>query len=87
MGYINQNSKGQRLPATGKAKALIQDGAIVIPTPRVRIPNLVCVVENGLFDAALYVDNDNDFKRVIDPHDDRPMTYLIYEHAAKLGVD
>ncbi len=50
--YINQNSKGESLPANGKAKALIADGAKVIPQPTEFEEDIVCVVENGMFDAA-----------------------------------
>ena len=51
--YINQDSKGTPLPATKKAAALIQDGATKLNTPPDTYKkNLVCVVENGFFDAA-----------------------------------
>lgn len=84
--YINQNSKGESLPANGKAKALIADGAKVIPQPTEFEEDIVCVVENGMFDAAGYMFNVNELKAFTYPGDYRPKTWLKYEHADKLAV-
>jgi hypothetical protein len=40
--YINQNSKGEALPATGKAKMLIEDGATVVTPPRMATQPYMC---------------------------------------------
>ncbi len=81
--YINKNSKGELLSPINKTQALIADGA-KITTARFQ-PNLVCVVENGLFDAAGYCFSKEEFEQFNNPNDDRPKTWLIYEHAAKLS--
>jgi len=49
--YINKDSKGNMLPTVGKAVTLQQDGATVADVVKFQ-PNLVCVVSNGLFEAA-----------------------------------
>lgn len=77
--YINE-SKGKVLPALGKAITLINDGAEQIEEPKQFEKGLVCVVNNGMFDAAAYVDTSSTldaFKR----KDGRPRIWL------KLSID
>lgn len=81
--YINQNSKGVQLPARGKAKVLLEDGAILV-APEFQ-PNLVCVVSNGPFDAAGYCYNEREFNDWTDPNDRRLKIWLVYEHARLLS--
>jgi hypothetical protein len=81
--YVNHNSKGESLPSVGKAQALVADGAT--PTKPYFQPNLVCVVENGPFDAAGYCYSEGEFKAFTIPGDLRRKTWLIYEPAAKLS--
>ena len=83
--YIDQNSNGTRLPACNKADYLILDGAVEITKPDKWMPNLVCVIHNGIFDAAGYMYDENEFRYFADPHDTRSKTWLIYEHAAELS--
>ena len=84
--YINENSNGAGLPPNNKADYLILDGAVEIPKPDKWVPNLVCVLHNGIFDAAGYAYNESEFRVFADPRDERPKTWLIYEHAAKLSA-
>ena len=82
--YINQDSQGNILPACGKAKKLVADGALIIPEPKEFKEGLVCVLENGLFDAEGYAFDKKEmeeFKR----NDGRRKTWLYYEHAKKLS--
>jgi len=81
--YINQTASGILLPSRGKAKMLIEDGAIVVE-PKFQ-PNLICVVENGPFDAVGYCFSENEFKVFNDPGDNRRKTWLIYSQAAELS--
>ena len=81
--YINQNSKGIPLPARGKAKALLEDGAIAV-APEFR-DDLVCVVMNGLFDAAAYCYSQEEFKEFSRPEDCRPKLWFIYPFAKTLA--
>lgn len=79
--YINANSKGEKL-GYNKAKALIDDGAII--TEAKFQDNLVCVVDNLIFEAAGYCYSERefeDFKR----DDGRRKTWLVYEHAKRLS--
>lgn len=81
--YINQNSKGEALDPQEKAKQLIADGAEV--TDATFKENLVCVVKNGMFDAAGYCFNEQEMKAFQDPSDYRPKTWLIVPNAKELS--
>jgi hypothetical protein len=83
--YINQNSNGVQLPPRNKADYLILGGAIEIPKPKEFVENLVCVIENGPFDAALYCYKKSEMDEVKDPQDFRPKRWLICPNAAKLS--
>ena len=80
--YINNMKDGSSLPARGKANALIAAGAKV--TNAVFQPNLVCVVENGPFDAAAFMYSQKEMEEFNDPNDFRPKTWLIVEDAEQL---
>lgn len=84
--YINRISTGEPLPATGKAQALIQDGARI--THAEFQPNLICVVENpgGLFDAALYCEIETDFIRTQNKLDTRKKVYLVHPNLQPLQM-
>lgn len=81
--YVNKDSKGQSLPSTGKAQALVADGAIRV-SPEWQ-ENLVCVVENGFFDAAAYCYNEKEFDYFIENPDPRPKTWLVHPMAKELA--
>lgn len=89
--YINQNSKGDTLPARGKALELLKEGKLVIPQPLHSTEwqeNLVCVVENAMFDAAAYVYSVREMDRILDAKrngDARKYTWIIHEDAKKLS--
>jgi len=83
--YINKTSKGIELPVFDKADYLILDGAKEIPEPDEFVENLVCVVENCIFDAALYCYCEEEMKRAKEPADLRPKRWLIHPNAAELA--
>ena len=79
--YINEPKMGARF----KAATLVEEyGAEqTLPTPPSNVPPdkaLVCVVENGLFDAAAFVFSDREYHEVIRP-DGRPRTWLLMDRA------
>lgn len=80
--YINENSKGTPAPNKGKVDFLINDGAI--RTKPLWQPNLVCVVQGALFDAAGYCYSEEEMKEFA-RDDGRQKTFLIYEHAKQLS--
>lgn len=84
--YIN-TINGVSLPAVGKAEVLKANGAQEIEQPKEFQENLVCVVNNGFFEAAGYCFNENEFKNFTLPTDYRPKTWLIVEDAEKLSAD
>ncbi|MCK9429218.1 MAG: hypothetical protein M0R17_04380 [Candidatus Omnitrophica bacterium] len=80
--YINKDSKGNDLPATNKVALLIADGAI--RTDSSFKENLICVVDNFMFEAAAYIFSENEcdeFKRI----NDRNKTWLIHPKAKELS--
>jgi hypothetical protein len=93
--YINNTNVGEgksnpfdwQLPATGKADAILEAGigAKEIKRPSEWQPDLVCVVENGVFDAAAYAFDEEEFLVFADPHDTRRKRWLIVPNAAKLS--
>lgn len=81
--YINELSTGQPI-GWRKAQALINDGAKEIPQPAEWRPNLVCVVDNGVFEAAGYAFDQREFE-VFSAPDDRKKIWLEYPHAEALA--
>lgn len=82
--YINKDSKGNLLPQTGKAKALIADGAKVVDGKTFE-ENMVCVVENPFsFDAALYA-HKSEYQYVKDNPDMRRKVWLVHPLAKELS--
>lgn len=82
--YVNQDSKGNILPSKGKVQALVNDGATILEKPEFT-ENLVCVVDNGAFEAAAFAYDYEEFNRFMRGRYDRPWTWLIYPHAAELS--
>lgn len=80
--YINNTSTGILLPANGKADALIADGAQVVEP--IWQENLICVVANGLFDAAGYAYSKEEFE-VFNQLDGRPKIWLTHPKAKQLA--
>jgi hypothetical protein len=84
--YINSDSKGKPLPAIGKAAKLIEDGAeLLFDDPKKWEEGLVCVVNNGPFEAAAYAHCESELKYFSDAYDDRPKVWLKYAHAKNLA--
>ncbi len=83
--YINTNSRGEQLSHTSKHRDLIADGAKLLPNPPKYQENLVCVVDNGFFQAAAYCYSESEFEAFNDPHDSRPKMWFFYSHAKELA--
>lgn len=78
--YIEHFKDGTRWRSDrNKADQLIANGAVEIPKPDKLVSNLVCVVENGGFDAAAYVYNDDEFEEFTKNLGGRRARWLIYE--------
>jgi hypothetical protein len=82
--YINNTSYGKSLSAFNKVEDLISDGAIFI-TGSKWVPNMVCVVDYGIAQAAAYLYSENEFNEFNNHLDNRPKTFLIHPMAAKLS--
>lgn len=88
--YINVNSKGEPLPAKGKAQFLVDDGAELLTViPEVWEENLVCVADNGAFEAAAYAFDDKEFRYFLGlqrgGEEKRPTIWLRYPHAKQVA--
>jgi hypothetical protein len=85
MGYYINNVKGKFLPTKGKAKFLTDniEGSENLRSkpPENYSDNIVCVIENLMFDAALYCYSENEFNYVKSINDGRQKTWLIIPDA------
>jgi hypothetical protein len=81
--YINTDSKHNLLPAKGKVKALLNDGATLVSGEEY-VPNMVCVVENSAFEAAAYLYNELEYEDFL-VDDGRPTTFLQHRLAPQLS--
>lgn len=81
--YINSDSKGRNL-GLSKVNSLLKDGAI-LATGMEFIPDLVCVVDNGMFEAAAYCYSEQEYQEFANPSDRRQKTWMIYHHAKELS--
>lgn len=86
--YINETPRG-RLPAQQKAKYLPQfvPGTVQILPPKSEADfqeNMVCVVENGMFDAAAYAFSPSEMMQFAGP-DSRRRTWFIVPGAKELA--
>ena len=84
--YINKTTKNSRIGkyANTKIAEICYDGGKVIRAPREWQENLVCVVDNGEFGAALYCINEQEFQVASRP-DGRPKTWIIYPNVKEVA--
>ena len=83
--YIDIISTGEVLPSVGKAEGLIMDGAEELEgTPEFQ-PDLVCVVSNMFFDAAMYVHSQKEYDFITSEEGYRTKVWLVYPHAAEMS--
>jgi len=85
--YINLNSKGEHIGTSyqDKVNSLIADGATTLdPSNLTYQPNMVCVMNNGMFAAAGYAYSESEFKAFNMP-DGRSKTWLVYPHAEQVA--
>lgn len=74
--YLNEMPNGEKLPASGKVQKLLMiDGAELIEEPQDWEENIVCVVDNGPFEAAAYAYSKNELE-VFKYPDGRPKKWL-----------
>lgn len=80
LGLYIDNIPAGPLPAKGKADFLLTNAPEAREVGRAPfnwLPNLVCVVDNGPFEAAAYCDTADEFRRFSDRNDPRPKRWLM----------
>ena len=82
--YIDKDTKGNPLPAKGKAQALVLDGAKELPSWPEYTNNLICVINLGPFDIAKYMYDKDEYTIHINLCDHRTITWLTHPHAKVL---
>lgn len=84
--YINHTPNGS-LPNVGKGLELIKAGAQLLPgAPKTWEEGLVCVVDNGYFEAAAYAHNQREMEYFADTtHDDRDRVWLKWDKAKEFA--
>lgn len=86
--YIKSTSKGL-MNNLGKLHDLLEDRAEILSTKASEPPtyqnNLVCLVHNGTFEAARYINSEEDYSFVVNSPDDRPKIWLKYDHAKEFA--
>ena len=82
MGYYIQTANNK-----GKAKAIVAEfGGTIVPRLKAftDVPTgkaLVIVKDNGLFEAAAYIYNENEFNDFTDLDDPRPTDFVLMDEA------
>lgn len=80
--YIEKTSHTKGLPAKGKVELLVAAGAVI--TTNEYQPNLICVVDNGPFEAAAYVYSEKEYMAFNYARDTRPKTWLTWDKVAEM---
>ena len=65
MGYYIDRFEAELLPTKGKADFLVSKGAKKIEIPERFTNDLVCVIDEGIYDAAGFAFNENEMKRFL----------------------
>lgn len=81
--YINEGLGGSALSKVEGLKHLHK--AEVIEKPQQFQENLVVVIDNGMFGAALYCYDEAEFEYAKSLNDGRPQTWLIVPNAKELA--
>jgi len=81
--YINHTSDGAPTgtSALEKLQAILEDGGEIIKEPTEWKEGLVCIVDNGIFGAALWAYDEHELSYVLDNPDPRPKTWVLYPNA------
>jgi hypothetical protein len=80
--YLEVDSKGQHLGTKGKADKLIGDGAVEQVHPHYEA-FVVCVIDNGPFEAAGFCYSRQEFMNFLQGVGRRPARWLVAESACR----
>lgn len=85
--YINETSNGTPLPPLGKVSALLADGGSLYggQLKDANLDTLVCVVHNGIFEAAAWAYDAGEVADFADPTDRRRKVWMVYPHAKQVA--
>lgn len=82
--YINELPAGHKI-TEDKVQSIVSVGGIVISQPPKLVDNLICVVNNVVFQSAAYVASERDFNDFTDPSDTRSKTWIIWNRAKEFA--
>ncbi len=80
--YVNTNSKGEPLGRL-KVEGLLADGGTMVDGKEF-LPNLICVVDNGVFMAAGYCYSEQEYQEFKNP-DGRRKSWIVHPQAKELS--
>jgi hypothetical protein len=85
--YINQTANGTPLPSRGKVSALLADGATMYggALRHANPDTLVCVVDNGKLEVAVWVYDASKVADLLDPQDRRHKVWMVYPRAKQVA--
>ncbi len=84
--YINAiDGEAIGASSTQKCNSLANGGAEEISQPKEFVPNLVCVVDNGLFAAAAYCYDEKEFINFTQLTDFRPKRWFTWDRVEKFA--
>ena len=83
MGFYLNTIKGTGLPSRGKAEAILAlvAGSKKISPPLIWEPDLVCVVNNGTFEAAAHAYSEEEMHHFLDHLNGRPAQWMLVPNA------
>ena len=83
--YVNEDSTGKHIGTSfeEKVKALLNDGGVQVNGEKFE-PNLICVVDNGIFAAAGYAYSEQEYQVFKNP-DGRNKTWIVHPKAKELA--
>jgi len=75
--YLDKTKNGDDLPAKGKVEAILADGGEIVDAEYQ--PDLLCVIEGEIFDAAAYCYSKEEFEFFLNDGSGRKKTFIRYK--------
>lgn len=80
--YVNETQNGYLgTNFEEKCSAFLNVGAVELDNSEIFVQNMICVVDNGLFAAAAYLYNEDEWKKFTNPTDTRKKRFFQWDKA------